>query len=85
MGAIDTVTWALANTYVQQCASDERRGRANAIFALAFGGGIPIGNFVLGTIAGRYGSLVALECSAAVAAVSAAFFWVLAPRAREAA
>jgi predicted MFS family arabinose efflux permease len=85
MGAIDTVTWALANTYVQQCASDARRGRANAIFALAFGGGIPIGNFVLGAIAGRYGSLVALEWSAAVAAASAALFWVLAPRAREAA
>lgn len=85
MGAIDTVVWSLASTYVQECASDARRGRANAIFALAFGGGIPIGNLALGAIAGRYGSLVALECSAAVAAASAAVFWLAAPRAREAA
>lgn len=85
MGGIDTIAWALSNTYVQECASDERRGRANAIFAVAFGGGIPIGNLVLGAIAGRYGSLVALDIGAAVAACSAVTFWLAAPRAREAA
>jgi predicted MFS family arabinose efflux permease len=85
MGAVDTMAWALANTYVQQCASDRHRGRANAIFALSFGGGIPIGNLLLGSLAGRYGSLVALELSAGVAACSAVAFWFAAPRAREAA
>ena len=85
MGAIDTMIWSLVNTYVQECASDARRGRANAIFALAFGGGIPIGNLAIGALAGRYGSLLALECSAAVGAASAVVFWVAAPRARDAA
>jgi predicted MFS family arabinose efflux permease len=85
MGGIDTAAWTLSNTYVQECASDERRGRANAIMLLAFGGGIPIGNLVLGTIAGRYGSLVALQFSAGVACAAAALFWFGARQARDAA
>ena len=48
MGAIDTLMYALANTYVQECSGDAQRGRANAIFSLAFLGGIPVGSLLLG-------------------------------------
>jgi MFS family permease len=85
MGVVDTFMYALANTYIQQCARDDERGRANGIFSLAFLGGIPIGNLVVGTLAGRIGSESALACAAAAACAACVLFWIGAPRAREAA
>jgi MFS family permease len=85
IGAIDTLMYALANTYVQECAGNAQRGRANAIFSLAFLGGIPVGQLVLGTIAARIGTSRALEASAAAVCVGAVVFWFGAPLAREAA
>ncbi len=85
MGAVDTVMYALANTYVQETTDDAHRGRANAIFSLAFLGGIPVGNAILGIVANRFGSLPTLAWSSAVVAVLAIVFWFGARRAREAA
>ncbi len=84
MGAVDTMMYALANTYVQECAGDADRGRANAIFSLAFVGAMPIGNVILGILAGRYGTGRALEVGAAAACAGVLIFWFAAPRAREA-
>ncbi|MGP6156744.1 MAG: MFS transporter, partial [Vulcanimicrobiaceae bacterium] len=84
MGAVDTCMYALANTYVQECTRDDRRGRANGIFTLAFLGGIPVGNLALGVLAGRVGSDAALAASAATCCLACAVFWFAAPRAREA-
>jgi MFS family permease len=85
MGTIDTMMYALANTYVQECAGDAQRGRANAIFSLAFLGGIPIGSIVLGTLAARIGTANTLALSALGVCLSAVVFWFAAPLAREAA
>jgi MFS family permease len=85
MGAIDTLMYALANTYVQECAGDAQRGRANAIFSLAFLGGIPVGSLLLGILAARIGTGAALTASAAAVCACAALFWFGAPQAREAA
>jgi MFS family permease len=85
MGAIDTLMYALANTYVQQCAGDHQRGRANAIFSLAFLGGLPIGALVLGTLAARYGTASTLAVSSAAVCICAIVFWFGAPLARDAA
>lgn len=85
MGTIDTLMYALANTYVQECAGDAQRGRANAIFSLAFLGGIPIGSFVLGTFASRFGTSPTLAVSALAVCAAAVAFWFGAPLAREAA
>ncbi len=85
LGAVDTLMYALANTYVQERARDEDRGRANGVFSLAFLGGIPIGNVALGALAARVGAGPALSVGAGVAAVAALGFWFLAPRARDAA
>ncbi len=74
MGLVDTLMYALANTYVQQIAGDDDRGHANAIFSLAFLGGAPLGNALLGILAGRFGSLVALSWSAVVVALAAIAF-----------
>jgi MFS family permease len=85
MGTVDTLMYSLANTYVQECSGDAQRGRANAIFSLAFLGGIPIGSLVLGSLAARVGSDAALTISAAVVGAGAVIFWFGAPQARDAA
>jgi len=51
MGVVDTLMYAVANTYVQERAGQANRGRANAVFSLAFLGGIPVGNLAVGALA----------------------------------
>jgi predicted MFS family arabinose efflux permease len=85
MGAVDTAMYALANTYVQQLASDRLRGRANAVFSLAFIGGAPIGSLALGALAQRAGNGTALLLGGTFAALASAIFWFAAPAARDAA
>ncbi|GAC1403415.1 MAG: MFS transporter [Candidatus Velthaea sp.] len=85
MGAVDTLMYALANTYVQEIAGQGTRGHANAIFSLAFLGGIPIGALILGTLATRVGTSAALAWSALAVGAAAIVFWFAAPDAREAA
>ena len=85
MGAVDTLMYALANTYVQAIASAARRGWANAVFSLAFLGGMPIGSVLLGSLAQRFGSMSVLALSGGLVALSAIGFLTFAPRARDAA
>jgi predicted MFS family arabinose efflux permease len=85
MGAVDTAMYALANTYVQQLATDRLRGRANAVFSLAFIGGAPIGSLALGALAQRAGNGTALLLGGTFAAVASVIFWIAAPAARDAA
>ena len=85
MGFIDTLMYALGNTYVQQIAGDDARGRANAIFSVAFLGAIPVGNAVLGILAGRFGSGPVLGWSGTAVALAAVAFWYAFPRTRDAA
>jgi MFS family permease len=85
MGIVDTLMYALGNTFVQHIASNEGRGRANAIFSVAFLGGIPVGNALLGILAGRFGSGPVLGWSGSVVAVAAIAFWLAFPRTRDAA
>ncbi|GAC1559208.1 MAG: MFS transporter [Vulcanimicrobiaceae bacterium] len=79
LGALDAVVYALGNTYVQERTDERYRGRVNAIFTIAFLGGIPVGNLVLGFVATRVGSEWALLGSACCVAASAIAFWCLAP------
>ena len=43
---------------------DELRGRIMGLWALAFGGGMPLGSLVLGTLAEHVGSARALQAGA---------------------
>lgn len=85
MGIVDTLMYALGNTYVQEISGNAERGRANAIFSLAFLGGVPLGNALLGILAERFGTATALGWSSAAVALGALAFWFGAPRARDAA
>ncbi len=84
VGAVDTLMYALVNSYVQERVEAQYRGRANAVFTVAFLGGIPLGNVLLGAIAQRAGSQPTLLVSGLAVAACAAAFWVAVPRAREA-
>lgn len=85
MGVVDTLMYAVANTYVQKISGDAARGQANAIFSVAFLGGIPIGAMLLGWLASRLGTTNALGWSGAAVCVAAVVFWFGAGHAREAA
>lgn len=76
MGTVDTLMYALANTYVQQIAGDADRGRANAIFSVAFLGGAPLGNALIGIVAGRFGSMTVLAWSSTIVAAAAVAFMI---------
>lgn len=80
MGAVDAIVYALGNTYVQERTEERYRGRVNAIFTVAFLGGIPIGNLALGAIAAHVGSERALFGSSLVVAACAIAFWFVAPK-----
>ncbi|GAC1596934.1 MAG: MFS transporter [Candidatus Velthaea sp.] len=84
MGAVDSLMYALANTYIQERTEERFRGRANAIFTVAFLGGIPVGNVVLGALASRIGAEWTLFGSALAVAACAVAFWFVAAEAREA-
>lgn len=58
MGAGCTMT--LARTIVQTEAAEAVRGRALAIFQLGFAGGAPLGSLLMGTLAGQFGTHMAL-------------------------
>ena len=79
LGAVDAIVYALGNTYVQERTRERYRGRVNAVFTVAFLGGIPVGNLLLGLLAARVGSEWALFASAVAVAVCAIGFWFLAP------
>jgi MFS family permease len=85
LGVTQTLLYTLANTFVQQLATDPQRGRANAAFSLAFLGGIPIGNLAVGALASRIGTPSALQWGAGLTVAACVAFWFGAPRARDAA
>ncbi len=80
MGAVDSLVYALGNTYIQERTDERHRGRVNAIFTIAFLGGIPVGNLALGFVASSVGSEWALFGSSLVVALGAVVFFFVAPR-----
>ncbi len=67
---------ATINTIIQGLVPDELRGRVMSFFTLVFMGMMPIGSFIAGSIAGRFGAPAALLLGAAVclATLTAAFY-----------
>lgn len=79
LGAVDSLVYALGNTYVQEHTDERHRGRVNAFFTIAFLGGIPVGNLAIGGIASKIGSHWALFDSAIVVAICAAAYLAIVP------
>ena len=71
-----------ANSAVQISVRDEMRGRVMGIWALAFGGAVPIGGLEAGTLAHYIGAPATIAFGAAVCAI-AAFGTAIAAKRRE--
>jgi MFS family permease len=76
--------FSTTNTLLQTSASDEMRGRVMGIWALVFGGMMPIGGLVAGTLAHYFGVPTAMSVGAIVCALAALVVWRIIRR-REAA
>jgi MFS family permease len=79
--------FSIGNSIVQTQSPDHLRGRLMAIWALAFGGGMPIGSFWMGLLASRTSSGFSLQmgglfCVLGAVAVYAFFRSAYAPRER---
>ncbi|MGC8626388.1 MAG: MFS transporter [Acidimicrobiales bacterium] len=72
-GMVGIVASITANTRLQLLTPEHLRGRVMAIYVLLMGGTTPIGSFVLGEMAGHFGTGTALVCfgAATVAGVAA--------------
>lgn len=58
------VYFSSSTTMIQSCVDDSFRGRIMGIWALIFGGTIPIGSFLVGIVSERFGiALTLLACS----------------------
>jgi MFS family permease len=74
---------ASSNTLVQTMVEDAKRGRVSSIFTMAFTGTTPLGNLMMGAIAGKIGAPTALAISGAVAAVVVLVFYFQLPKLRK--
>jgi len=85
MGIGGVLLMASSNTLVQTLVDDDKRGRVMSIFSMAFTGTMPVGNLLVGFLAGRWGTTVTLMASGAICIVIAGFFFRAIPRLRAAA
>ena len=69
--------FSVANSIVQTQSPDHLRGRLMGIWALVFGGGMPLGSFWMGLIAQHTTSGFALQIGGAFCAVGATVVYIL--------
>lgn len=76
--------FATSNTTVQSIVPDEMRGRVMGIWSLIFGGMVPVGSLVAGTMARYIGVPATMACGAVVCGCAGVVTWLVTRR-REAA
>ena len=72
--------FSVGNSIIQTQSPDHLRGRLMGIWALVFGGSLPIGSFWMGIVAQRVGSGHALQVGGAFCALGAATVYLLSPK-----
>jgi MFS family permease len=75
--------FALGNTLVQQLVTDEMRGRVMSMWILTFIGTTPVGGFLSGAAADRFGPRPALAACGLVVLVFGLTLGLSSPRVRE--
>jgi MFS family permease len=76
-GGVQFAMMTLCNTVLQQVVDDSHRGRVMSLYTVCWGGLLPVGGLVLGTLWHFFGPTVALCAHGAV--VLAFALWVLRP------
>lgn len=79
-GAGLIVFLSTANTQIQLVVPDSLRGRVMGVWGLVFGGGLPLGSFVLGAVAQKVGVQVALGTSAVLLLLVSVMVFVSLPK-----
>jgi MFS family permease len=72
--------FSVGNSIIQTQSPDHLRGRLMGIWALVFGGSLPIGSFWMGIVAQRVGSGHALQVGGIFCALGAATVYLLSPK-----
>jgi MFS family permease len=85
LGLGGVLLMASSNTLVQTLVDDDKRGRVMSIFATAFSGTMPLGNLMVGALAGQIGATLTLIGSGAICIVIVAIFYRNLPGLRAAA
>jgi MFS family permease len=85
VGLGGVLTMASSNTVVQTLVSEEQRGRTMSIFTMAFTGTMPVGNLLVGWIAGFAGPAVTLMASGSICILVGLAFYRMLPGLRAAA
>lgn len=83
IGFFQTSIASLTNTLVQTLAPDHIRGRTLSVYMLAFSGMFPVGSFIGGSIAERFGAPAATLVGGCAVLVSLAVVSVLWPQVRK--
>jgi len=76
---------ASSNTLVQTLVEDDKRGRVMSFFAMAFTGTMPLGNLMMGLLAGKLGAGTALMLGGGLCLMVVFVFYRQIPRLRAAA
>jgi MFS family permease len=70
------VFFSTSNTLVQTSVPDEMRGRVMGVWALIFGGMIPVGSLEAGTLARWIGTQATIGFGAIICALAALVTWL---------
>jgi predicted MFS family arabinose efflux permease len=76
---------ASSNTLMQSMVDEDKRGRAMSIFTMSFTGTMPIGNLIVGALAGVVGPSMTFMVSGLICIAVAIVFYRLLPQLRAAA
>jgi MFS family permease len=77
------VHMATGNTLLQTLVDDDKRGRIMSLYAMAFGGMMPLGSLLAGVLAGWIGAPWTVFCGGAACLIGAALFARSLPKLRE--
>lgn len=83
IGFCQSTISALTNTLVQTLAPEHLRGRVLSVYMIAFNGMFPVGSFLAGSIAEKFGAPAATLVGGCAVLVSLAAVSVLAPQVRK--
>ncbi len=76
---------ASSNTLMQSMVEEDKRGRVMSIFTMAFTGTMPLGNLLIGSIAGPAGPSITFVVCGGICIIVALMFYRLLPQLRAAA
>ena len=70
-------SFSLVATLVQTITTDDMRGRVMSVYNVAFRGGMPVGNLVLGSLVPRFGVSTTIACAGGLLVCVALYFTVM--------